>query len=274
MLFLAKSNNTKNMIQDKNLKTYSTSDVVNYYQYLQQLQPAEETIINLLKDKLSTLKMLDLGVGGGRTTKYFFPLVKDYIGVDDSAAMIKACQQRFKQSYPGIKLRVGDARNLSEFEDNSFDFILFSFNGIDYISHEDRLKVLQEMSRIGKSGGYFFFSSHNLTAIEKQFDWQYHLSLNPFKTYIDLIMFAFLRGFNSSITSQTIKQKTHAILRDESHNFRLQTYYIRAVEQIKQLQPLFRDIKVYSWKTGLELTTNQDMISCSDMWLYYLCSIK
>ncbi|MDJ0845262.1 class I SAM-dependent methyltransferase [Crocosphaera sp.] len=262
------------MINDKNLTTYSTSDVVNYYQYLQQLQPAEETIIQLFKHELPTMKMLDLGVGGGRTTPHFFPLVRDYIGVDYSGKMIQACQEKFTRSYPSIQFMVGDARNLSQFEDNCFDFILFSFNGIDYISHKDRLKVLQEISRIGKSGGYFFFSSHNLQAIEKQFDWQHHLSLNPFKTYVNLIMFAFLRGFNASLTYQTIKENNYAILRDESHNFRLQTYYVRASEQIKQLEPLFKDIKVYSWKTGLELKTNDDRISCSDMWLYYLCCIK
>ncbi len=262
------------MINDKNLKTYSTSDVVNYYQYLQQLQPAEETIIKLLKNKLSNMRMLDLGVGGGRTTKHFFPLVQDYIGVDYSVDMIDACQKRLSQSYPSIKLRLGDARNLSQFEDNSFDFILFSFNGLDYISHEDRLKALQEISRVGKSGGYFFFSSHHLQAIEKAFEWQHHLSFNPFKTYVNLIMFAFLRGFNASINYPTIKENNYALLRDESHNFRLQTYYIRASEQIKQLEPLFTDIKVYSWKTGLELTTNNKMIDCSDMWLYYFCRIK
>ncbi len=262
------------MIKDKNLKTYLTSDVVNYYQYLQQLQPAEETLIKLLKNQLSTMTMLDLGVGGGRTTKHFLPLVKDYIGVDYSAAMISACQQRFMNTNKSINLMVGDARNLSQFEDNSFDFILFSFNGIDYISHEDRLKTLQQISRVGKSDGYFFFSSHNLQAIEKTFNWQYHLSFNPFKTYINLVMFAFLRGFNTSITYQTIKENNYAILRDESHNFRLRTYYIRASEQIKQLEPLFKEIKVYSWKTGLELTTNQDIISCSDMWLYYLCRLQ
>nr|WP_035800784.1 class I SAM-dependent methyltransferase [Crocosphaera chwakensis] len=262
------------MINDKNLQTYSTSDVVNYYQYLQQLQPAEETIIKLLKNKLSNMKMLDLGVGGGRTIQHFFPLVKEYIGVDYSVDMIKACQQRLSQSYPSIKLMVGDARNLSQFDDNYFDFILFSFNGIDYISHEDRLKGLQEIKRVGKSGGYFFFSSHNLQAIEKLFNWRCHFSLNPFKTYVNLVMFAFLRGFNSSINYPTIKQKNYAILRDESHNFRLRTYYIRASEQIKQLEPLFTDIKVFSWKTGLQLTTKQDMIFCNDMWLYYLCRIK
>ncbi|MDJ0730073.1 MAG: class I SAM-dependent methyltransferase [Crocosphaera sp.] len=262
------------MINDKNLKTYLTSDVVNYYQYLEQLQPAEETLIKRLRHQLPTMKMLDLGVGGGRTTKHFFPLVQDYIGLDYSVAMIEACQQRFIHSNQPIKLMVGDARDLSQFADNSFDFILFSFNGIDYISHEHRLTTLQEISRVGKSGGYLFFSSHNLQAIEKAFNWQHHLSLNPFKTYVDLIMFAFLRGFNPSITYQIIKQKNYAILRDESHNFRLRTYYIRASEQIKQLQSNFDNIQVYSWKTGLELTTNHDLIGCSEMWLYYLCRIK
>ncbi|MGK7881754.1 MAG: class I SAM-dependent methyltransferase [Crocosphaera sp.] len=262
------------MIKDNNLQTYSTSDVVDYYQYLQQLQPAEETLIKLLKNQLSNMKMLDLGVGGGRTTKHFLPLVKDYVGVDYSVAMIEACQKRFSPYYPSIKLMVGDARDLSQFADNSFDLILFSFNGIDYISHEDRLKVLQEINRVGKSGGYFFFSSHNLQAIEKSFNWRFHLSLNPFKTYIDLVMFAFLRGFNGGISYQNIKENNYAILRDESHNFRLRTYYIRASEQIKQLEPIFNEIKVYSWKNGLELTTNHDRISCSDMWLYYLCRLQ
>ena len=109
-----------NMIKDKNFQTYSTSDVVNYYQCLQQLQPAEETLIKLLRNQLSNMKMLDLGVGGGRTTKHFFPLVKDYIGVDYSSSMIEACQQRFSPYYPSIKLTVGDARKLSQFADNSF----------------------------------------------------------------------------------------------------------------------------------------------------------
>ncbi|GBD51465.1 hypothetical protein BGM30_05580 [Microcystis aeruginosa NIES-298] len=37
---------------------------------------------------------------------------------------------------------MADARNLEQFADNYFDFILFSFNDIDYISHADRFLVL------------------------------------------------------------------------------------------------------------------------------------
>lgn len=262
-------------MNDKNHQTYSRPLIVNYYQQLQQLQPAEVTIIKRLEQNLSQMKMLDLGVGGGRTTKYFLPLVKEYIGIDYSTAMIAACRERFMNNKnDDFKLRVGDARDLSEFSDNYFDFILFSFNGIDYISHADRLKVFQEISRIGKSGSYFFFSTHNLQGIEPVFNWKNHLKFNPFKTYIDLVMYAFVRGFNPSLNYQTIKDKPYAIIRDESHNFNLQTYYIRSSEQIKQLQSNFDKIQVYSWQTGLELRTENEMRSCKDMWLYYLCLIK
>ena len=261
-------------MNDKNHQTYSKPLVVNYYQQLQQLQPAEVTIIKRFKQKLAQMKMLDIGVGGGRTTKYFFPLVKEYIGIDYSAAMITACQERFINEEKNCILEVGDARDLSQFADNYFDFILFSFNGIDYISHADRLKVFQEISRVGKQRSYFFFSTHNLQGIEPEFNWQTHLNFNPFKTYIDLVMYAFLRWFNLSLNYQTIKQSPYAIIRDESHNFNLRTYYIRPSEQIKQLESNFDRIQVYSWQTGLELKTENEMISSSDMWLYYLCLIK
>jgi len=56
--------------------------------------------------------------------------VGEYIGVDYSAEMIAACCQKF----PDLVWQVADARNLEQFADNYFDFILFSFNGIDYIS--------------------------------------------------------------------------------------------------------------------------------------------
>ncbi|MEA5508664.1 class I SAM-dependent methyltransferase [Crocosphaera sp. UHCC 0190] len=261
------------MINDTNQTTYQSSHIVNYYAQLSQLQPAEATILNLLKGQLSSMKMLDIGVGGGRTTKYFARLVKQYIGIDYSAEMIAACQQRFSND-SSILLEVGDARDLSRFNDNYFDFILFSFNGIDYISHTERLQVFQEISRVGKTRGYFLFSTHNLQGIEREFNWRKRLNINPISTYVNLVMFGFLRFFNSSLTYQQLQNSPYAIIRDESHNFRLKTYYIRPIEQIKQLQTVFSDIKVYSWKTGQEIMNQQDLDSNIDMWLYYLCLIK
>ena len=136
------------------------------------------------------------------------------------------------------------------------------------------LQVFQEVSRVGKSGGYFFFSSHNLQGLEHQLNWQNQISLNPLKTYVNLVMFALLRFFNRSISPQQVKHSNHEIIQDESHNFRLQQYYVRPQEQLNQLEADFGNIRIYSWKNGLEITNQKELSVNVDMWLYYLCTIK
>lgn len=256
---------------DKNHETYKISQIVGYYNQLSLLQPVEQAIIDRLKDSLPNLKMLDIGIGGGRTTQHFSPLVKEYTGIDYSDEMIAACRQKFSHSSQPMTLEVGDARKM-RFADRSFDFIVFSFNGIDYASHGDRLHILQEIRRVGKTGSYVFFSSHNLQAIEKMFALKTQICLNPFKTYVNLVMFALLRLFNFGIDRDRLKNSNHLILRDESHNFRLQTYYIRPEAQVKQLEEAnFKNIEIYSWQNGRKILDKSDRALDIDMWLYYFC---
>ncbi len=262
------------MNKDLNQATYAAPAIVNHYAQLNMLQPAEQAILDLLKQQGTKLKMLDIGVGGGRTTQHFSAITSEYIGIDYSDAMISACKARFKNSTQNISFEVYDARNLSQFAENSFDFVLFSFNGIDYTSHKERLTILEEISRVGKSGGYFFFSSHNLQGIEQQFDLGKQLSFNPLKAYVNLIMTALLYLFNRSVSTTQIKASDYLILRDESHNFRLQTYYIRPKEQIHQLKDGFKDFRVYSWKQEVEIEGDKELSSNCDSWLYYLCTIQ
>jgi ubiquinone/menaquinone biosynthesis C-methylase UbiE len=258
---------------DQNQKAYAARGIVQYYAQLQQLQPAEAKVLALLKG-LAPLKMLDIGVGGGRTTPHFVPLAADYVGIDYSHEMIAACQNRFATADQTVRFAVCDARDLSQFADNSFDFILFSFNGLDYVSHGDRLQILQEIHRVGKSGGYFCFSSHNLPGFERAFRLKHQFSCNPLTTYVNLVMFAIGRWCNRSLNLDQLSTMDYAIVRDESHNFCLQTYYVRSPYQLAQLAPRFRDIKVYSWQHGREITTTSDYAATTDMWLYYLCRIQ
>jgi SAM-dependent methyltransferase len=187
--------------------------------------------------------------------------------------MIAACKKRFPTSASAL-FQVCDARDMSGFEDDTFDVILFSFNGIDYVSPTDRLQIFQEIRRVGKSGAYFCFSSHNLQGLERAFDLRTQFSFNPVTTYANLVLWGFLRMLNRSITLSQIKALSHVVVRDESHNFRLETYYVRPEEQLHQLEPNFSNIKVYSWKNDLELVSESDRRSNADMWLYYLCLIK
>ncbi len=262
------------MSKDLNKTTYAAASIVNHYAQLTMLQPAEKVVLDLLKQQTSKIKMLDIGVGGGRTTQHFSAIASEYIGIDYSAEMISACNKRFKDSTQHVSFRVCDARDLSQFLDNSFDFILFSFNGIDYASHDDRLNILKEINRIGKPGGYFFFSSHNLQGVEKDFDFRNQISSNPLTTYVNLVMAFLLRLFNRSVGMMQLKASNYIILRDESHNFRLKTYYIRPQEQILQLSDGFQNFRVYSWKQEVEIKSKKELESICDSWLYYLCTIQ
>ncbi len=257
---------------EHNYQAYKDRRIVQYYSQLCQLQSAELTVLHLLRNEWSSMKMLDIGIGGGRTTQYFSRVVQEYVGIDYSEEMIAACQRRFPSQ--SSVFEVADARDMRQFADSSFDFILFSFNGIDVLPHRDRLQVLREVSRVGKPGGYFCFSSHNLHGIERAFRWQNQISLNPLKTYVNLVMFALLRLFNRSISLEQIKHSNYEIIQDESHNFRLKQYYIRHQEQLNQLAEGFEDVRIYSWKSGLEITSQSEFSTNTDLWLYYLCRIK
>jgi ubiquinone/menaquinone biosynthesis C-methylase UbiE len=257
----------------QNQVTYQRRSIVHYYTQLKQLQPAEQTVLELFQTRLASMKMLDIGVGGGRTTEYFSPLVAEYVGVDYAAEMITACQQRFQKVTHPIVLSVADARKMPQFADSSFDFILFSFNGIDYVNHQDRLNILQEVRRIVKPGGYFCFSSHNLQGLTREFDYKSKFSLNPVNTYTNLVMLALLRGLNPTVSKARLREADYLVVRDESHNFRLQTYYIRPQAQLQQLDPYFSYVEVYSWKTGQKITDQTELLNNQDMWLYYLCRL-
>jgi ubiquinone/menaquinone biosynthesis C-methylase UbiE len=263
------------MGNDHNQRTYARASTVQHYVQLSALQPAEARVLELLRQRIaaradaSRFKILDLGVGGGRTTLHFSRLDADYLGVDYSAEMIAACQRRFPQS----EFAVGDARSLP-FEDNTFDFILFSFNGIDYVSHSDRLQILQEIHRIGKPGSLFCFSSHNMQGLERSFEIKTQLSCNPITTYANLVMLTLLRLVNYPMRRQHIRDAAYLIVRDESHNFRLETYYIRPQNQIDQLAAYFEDVRVYSWRNNIELINETDLCTNVDQWLYYLCTSK
>ncbi|MEM8639287.1 MAG: class I SAM-dependent methyltransferase [Cyanobacteria bacterium P01_G01_bin.54] len=259
---------------ETNQQIYSDGRIVDYYAHLQQLQGAEQVVLNQLGADLAGMSLLDLGVGGGRTTRHFAPQVARYVGLDYSVAMIAACQARYPETPDEIGFEVGDVRDLSRFAPNTFDFILFSFNGLDYISHGDRCLALKEIQRVGKPGGYFCFSSHNLQGMEFLFRWHNRLRWNPLHNYIETFSWGLLRGFNLRLTPDKLAQLDYAIIKDEPHNFRLANYYIRPSAQLDQLAPHFDSVQIYTWQTGTEITDTATLLANRDLWLYYLCRIR
>ena len=115
---------------------YNSKKIYNDYARRNYLEKPEIAILDELFCQLASMDMLDMGVGGGRTTSYFAPIAKSYIGADYASQMVKVCREKFKDKHKFVE---ADARSMNEFEANSFDFVLFSFNGIDSFGHQDRL---------------------------------------------------------------------------------------------------------------------------------------
>jgi SAM-dependent methyltransferase len=138
------------------VECYSSPDIVSHFARRERLEPSEEVLFDrYIKPGVA---ILDLGVGGGRTTSHLASRASNYVGVDISAAMVAACQARF----PEHRFEVADASDLAAFPDGAFDAVVFSLNGFDYIdSAERRALCLREVARVLGEGGVFIFSSHN-----------------------------------------------------------------------------------------------------------------
>ncbi len=254
----------------QNKEVFESEDVVNVFCPQSRLQKPEETVLNRLRFKLPDMKMLDVGVGAGRTTTHFAGLTKEYIGIDYSNNMVKACRKKFAKYPKQLSFLTMDARNLVNFNDGFFDFVLFSWCGLDYVNHEDRLRILMEIRRVTRTGGYFCFQTHNLNY--QLGNCSIRFSKDPGQFLWSLIWVLQMRLLNKRQVWETIrspsKDKKHILFNDGTHEFRLKTYFISPVEQFEQLNATgFAEIKIYGLN-GLEI---KDLTNTTETWLTYLC---
>ncbi|MCF6148949.1 MAG: class I SAM-dependent methyltransferase [Candidatus Kuenenia sp.] len=231
---------------------------------LTALQIAEVMILIKYREHIANKHILDIGCGAGRTTLPLTRLSKHYIGIDFSLDMIKLCKEKFTD----VTFIHLDARNMEIFEDETFDFILFSYNGLDSISHNDRLKSLKEIHRILKKNGIFVFSSHNRN---------YHLA-NSFPKMafapnpcIQTKLFAkYLRSILNFLKYKGLEQfnDEYAIINDKAHDYALLTYYIDKNCQILQNKNMgFETIEIYDTSGKILNPGDEDNHSA---WIYYV----
>lgn len=248
----------------KNRAVFGRRDVVRFYASQEALQGAEAAFLASMKPQLPKLRMLDVGIGGGRTTAHFAPLAREYVGIDYAPEMVEAARLRFADA--GFVLDVADARSLP-YPEARFDMVLFSHCGIDYVSHEERLSVIREIRRVLSPKGAFCFSTHNLQRARSL------LHGTSSETLISRMANSLrrrrLRKLNEPI--EQLGERPHAMVNDGAFRFGAVTYHIRPAAQVEQLRACgFDDVTVSSARTG-EPLSRSECAATDEPWLSYRC---
>jgi SAM-dependent methyltransferase len=145
---------------EKNRMAYCDPGVVQAYARFDGLAECESSLFQHYVP--ADAAILDLGVGGDRTTPFLSERASRYLGVDNSAAMVEACHSRF----PSPEFMLADAKDLTPIGNGAFDVVVFSFNGIDcFTTSEARRACPRTVWRVLRPGGVFIFSSHHARAL-------------------------------------------------------------------------------------------------------------
>jgi SAM-dependent methyltransferase len=218
-----------------NRRAYTSRRALKAYAHSERLFPAEQAIFAALRPRLVGKRLLDIGVGGGRTTRLMLSLSDDYVAIDYSTTLLEATRRRF-----GLRSAYCcDARDMKPLADGTFDFALFSFNGIDYMPHEDRLTAMRDIKRVLRPGGLFLFSSHNrnvLAANGPAIAKLTHRSrMRALKGRVKEIM---LKPRHWLMRRHEVYADEYAVVNDSALRYCLLTYYVAPDYQVKQLSTL------------------------------------
>ena len=236
------------------------------------LDRGEAASLLRVADEVRGLPVLDLGVGTGRTTSLLRLLSSDYVGVDYTRSMVEASQGHF----PGERFVLGDARDLSEFPASHFALVLFSFNGIDAVDHAGRERIIQEVRRVLRPGGYFIFNTHNydgpsfgdrpwnlrpLTPLPKR-----RAIYNVVRRVAEL---PFSTPNYRKLQALSSDEGTYALRPSASHRFGIVVYFAKTEPQVTALRAGgFERIEIYTDLDGRLIDANDD--TQGNVWLYFV----
>jgi SAM-dependent methyltransferase len=260
-------------VAEWNRKVYGSAEAARYYVEAVEgigLLEEERAILDRFGDLWRGKSLLDIGVGGGRTTPHFLDLCGHYVGIDFVEQMVRLCRERF----PGVDFRCRDARHLGEFGGETFDVAWFSFNGIDNVPIEDRRRVLAEVQRVLRPDGAFIFSSHNLAAEPPPAPslWPpFVFDRNPLRLArrnLSLLRYHVADLLNYRCHRQhEVRGPGYAVRVDAAHHYRLLTCYVAPRWQVEQLGAEgFRDIMLFG-TNGSFLDRHAATL---DPWVHYV----
>ena len=244
---------------------YRSETVVEQYARMTSLQAPERAIFDAIGPVLKDSRLLDLGVGGGRTTHELIRRCDHYVGADYAEPMVAACRTKFADQILNhdVRFEVADARALP-FEDACFDVVFFSFNGIDLVGQDARATALAECRRVLRPGGHFIYSSHNLNWLDSR----RHIRWGGLRDYIETLRFwSSMRRINRGAWPISARSSVELV---DPYGGGL-TCYVRPEELLRQTRAGgFEHLQVFDLN-GAKVQDAARVVCLTDAWVYVLC---
>ncbi|WP_144143190.1 class I SAM-dependent methyltransferase [Paraburkholderia sp. BCC1884] len=235
----------------------------------------EQAAFEWLAPRCAGEPLLDIGVGTGRTIPLMTAISNDYTGIDYTQKLLDMAKTR----HPQRDLRHMDARDMSTLQSGHYGLAEFSWNGIDCVDYSDRTKILEEMYRVVRPGGYLLFSSHNRGGPGYQENiWQLlpHFSVNPLKLGWRTLrsMRRFQLGTLNYVRNMKLNRDYggYAVKTAAAHNFGIVIVYTTLPEQRRQLAQVGLHCDAVFGST--EGNRIDDDVDESDTWWFHFIAHK
>jgi SAM-dependent methyltransferase len=246
-----------------NQRNYERQGLLSEY-LTNTLTPAEVMIFVKYRDQIANKRLMDIGCGAGRITRYLSEWSPNVVGIDFSRQMVDYCKSHFTH----LQFFLCDVRELTPFADGSVDVAVFTFNGIDTLSHESRLVALAGVRRILSPGGLFIFSTHNRRFRGAHDGPTLGFSLNPGTLLRNVVSYGLSTVNHARMKRLERSEAEYAIVNDDAHDFTMLHYYIDRETQGRQLASVgFQLLEVYGQR-GEVLGPGSDDSQSSE--LYYV----
>ncbi len=254
-----------------NRSTWSSDNTLQWFGgYEGYSDPGEAAVFDHVASTAAATAILDIGVGAGRTTPLLEAIGSEYTAIDFSPQMVELCRTK----YPSHDIRVGDARQL-EFADNSFGLVVFSWNGIDAVDHEDRQLIFQEVRRVLRPDGTFIFSTHNKNGPghnEKPWSFRYDDLKHP-RRLLDSLRH--LRTNTNNYRKNSAMNQDFggwSMMNAAAHNFGIVIHYTTLEQQRKELDEAGFETPTIFDSRGKQI--HPDTASSTAWWFHFATQPK
>ncbi len=228
-------------LTEHNARIFFNAQLADWYSG-QTLCAAETMILLRHRDAVLGKRVLDIGVGSGRTTRFLSPLAARYTGIDLSPQMIA----RARQAFPAARLLELDIRELGKLADEKYDFIFAPWGVLDALAPQDRIRALARLSILMAPGGKFVLSSHNRGASTAGQPPALVRSRRPVRAVLEVGHFLLARWNFRRMRHLRVEEKEYALYNDMAHGWQGVFYYISREAQIAELARAgFRVTEVY-----------------------------